>query len=378
MTAVLPATALEPDFDERAMAAAIALGRRELGTTAPNPAVGALVVRDGVIVGRGATRKGGRPHAETEALQNAGDLARGATLYVSLEPCSHFGVTPPCALAIIKAGIVRVVSAMDDPDPRVAGRGHRMLREAGINVTLGIGAHAAQRANLGHILRITKLRPEITLKLAETSDGYAAGGEHDRRLHITGLAANNRVQMMRAAHDAVMVGIGTVLADDPLLTVRLQGLEARQPVRVVLDTNLRLPLRSRLAATAPETPVLVICADDASREAEQALKQTGIQVERVKRCADGHVDIEAALNVLARRGITRVFSEGGPRIAARLIDLGFADECVVFTAPKPFARQGVPVISSAARAQLEDPQLYALVEDAHVGVDRLRRYERMS
>jgi diaminohydroxyphosphoribosylaminopyrimidine deaminase/5-amino-6-(5-phosphoribosylamino)uracil reductase len=184
--------------------------------------------------------------------------------------------------------------------------------------------------------------------------------------------------MMRSAHDAVMVGIGTVLADDPLLTVRLPGLEARQPVRVVLDTNLRLPLRSRLAATAPETPVLVLCADDANREAEQALKQTGIQVERVARGADGHVDIEAALKVLARRGITRVFSEGGPRVAARLIDLGFADECVVFTAPKPFARQGVPVLSVAARTQLEDTQLYALTEDAHVGVDRLRRYERVS
>ena len=377
-TASAPAAALEPDFDERAMAAAIALGRRELGTTAPNPAVGAIVVRDGVIVGRGATRRGGRPHAETEALSNAGELARGATLYVSLEPCSHFGVTPPCAQAIIKAGVARVVSAMDDPDPRVAGRGHRMLLEAGIPLTLGVGAEAARRVHLGHILRVTRLRPEITLKLAETSDGYAAGGEYDRRLHITGVAANNRVQMMRAAHDAVMVGIGTALADDPLLTVRMHGFTARQPMRIVLDSALRLPLRSRLATTAPEAPVLAICAADAGADAERALKQRGVQVERVARGVDGRLDIEAALNALARRGVTRVFSEGGPRVAERLIDLGFADECVMFTAPKPLARRGVAALSAAARAQLEDTRLYGLAEDAGVGVDRMRRYERVS
>lgn len=378
MLAAPPPRDTVADQDERLMAATIALGRRQLGTTAPNPAVGALVVRDGVIVGRGATRKGGRPHAETEALAEAGELARGATLYVSLEPCSHFGVTPPCAQAIITSGIARVVSALEDPDPRVAGRGHRMMREAGVDVVVGVGAQDARRAHLGHILRITRSRPQVTLKLAETADGFAAGGPHDRRLHITGMAANNYVQMLRATHDAIMIGIGTVEADDPLLTVRLPGLEERQPLRVILDSNLQLPLRSRLVTTAREAPVLVIAAADASAEAEKALTQAGVSVARVARDGDGHIDLEAALSLLAERGVTRVFSEGGPQVAARLIGLGLADECILLTAPKPFARDGVPALNDAARAQLADGRVYRLVEDGFAGVDRLRRYEHMS
>lgn len=378
MLAAPPPRDTVADQDERLMAATIALGRRQLGTTAPNPAVGALVVRDGVIVGRGATRKGGRPHAETEALAEAGELARGATLYVSLEPCSHFGVTPPCAQAIITAGIARVVSALEDPDPRVAGRGHRMMREAGVDVVVGVGAQDARRAHLGHILRITRSRPQVTLKLAETADGFAAGGPHDRRLHITGMAANNYVQMLRATHDAIMIGIGTVEADDPLLTVRLPGLEERQPLRVILDSNLQLPLRSRLVTTAREAPVLVIAAADASAEAEKALTQAGVSVARVERDADGHLDLEAALTLLAERGVTRVFSEGGPQVAARLIGLGLADECILLTAPKPFARDGVPALHDAARAQLADGRVYRLIEDGFAGVDRLRRYEHIA
>src|SRR3954451_6954122 len=212
------------------LSAAWALGGRALGRAPPNPAVGAVVVRDGVIVGRGWTRDGGRPHAETEALDDAGQAARGATLYVGLEPRSHYGKTPPCADAIIAAGIARVVSALEDPDPRVAGRGHARLRAAGIEVATGIGAEEARRANLGHILRVTQGRPMVTLKLAETADGFAASANaHDPRLMITGQAANNRVQMMRALHDAIMIGAGTALGDDPLLTVRLPGLDKRSP-----------------------------------------------------------------------------------------------------------------------------------------------------
>lgn len=229
---------LEAHFDEAFMAAAIALGRRELGATAPNPSVGALVVRDGVIVGRGWTRAGGRPHAETEALRDAGEQARGATLYVSLEPCSHHGVTPPCAIAIVAAGVAQVVSALDDPDPRVAGRGHALLREAGIAVTTGVLSEAALRANLGHILRVTEGRPMVTLKLAETADGFAADAVGRPRLMITGPAAGNVVQNMRATHDAIMIGSGTAHADDPRLDVRLPGLAGRRPLRVVLDTRI--------------------------------------------------------------------------------------------------------------------------------------------
>ncbi len=364
------------DEDARYMAAAIEFGRRGLGLAAPNPSVGALVVRDGVIVGRGATRAGGRPHAETEALKDAGDLARGATLYVSLEPCSHHGVTPPCADAIVRACVARVVSALDDPDTRVAGRGHERLRLAGIEVRIGVGADAARRANLGHILRISAGRPMVTLKLAETADGYAAGGNHDPRLMITGLAANNRVQMMRALHDAIMVGVGTALADDPLLTVRTAGLESRRPLCVVLDTHLRLPQRSRLATTAGDRKTLVIAGRDAPAERQIALESLGIEVVRVE-TANGHVDPAAALALLGKRGVTRVFSEGGPTVAADLIARGLADDVVMFTSPKPLAREGVPSLASSARAVLADATRFRLSSDVETGVDRMRRYERV-
>ena len=355
----------------------LALGRRGLGVTAPNPSVGALVVRQGVIVGRGATRAGGRPHAETEALLDAGARARGATLYVSLEPCSHQGVTPPCAAAIIAAGVARVVSALDDPDPRVAGRGHRMLAEAGVAVTTGVLAEAARRANLGHILRVTEGRPMVTLKLAETADGFAAGAEHDPRLMITGPAANNVVQTMRAMHDAIMIGSGTARRDDPRLDVRLDGLTDRQPLRIVLDTHLTLPLGARLVATAREQPTLVIAGDAAPAAREQALAEAGVEVLRVTADAAGHVDLGRALRALAARGITRILSEGGPTVAARLIAEGFADTIHLFTSRTPLGRAGVAAIDAAARARLADPRLYRLAEDGTLGIDRLRRYERV-
>lgn len=366
------------DDDLRFMQAAIALGRQGLGRTSPNPAVGSLVVRDGVIVGRGVTRPGGRPHAETEALTDAGEAARGATLYVSLEPCSHYGRTPPCALAIIQAGVTRVVSALEDPDQRVAGRGHRMLAEAGVEVVVGVGAAEARLANLGHILRVTQQRPMVTLKLAETADGYAAGDHHDPRLMITGMAVANRVHMMRAAHDAIMIGVETALADDPLMTVRLPGLEDRRPLRVVLDTHLRLPVRSRLAQTARETPVVVISGPDASHDARAALEDMGVHVAHCGLDSSGSLDLRQALGLLAARGITRVFSEGGPRVAARLIELGLADEVVLFTNPRPLAREGVTALHEASRVLLADASHYEVIEDARVGVDRMRRWERVS
>ena len=371
-----PAAPADPDFDRRMMMAAITLGQRGLGTTAPNPSVGAIVVRDGVIVGRGSTVRGGRPHAETEALRNAGALARGATLYVSLEPCSHFGVTPPCAQAIVEAGIARVVSALDDPDTRVSGRGHRMLQDAGVVVSVGVCKEAAQRGNLGHILRVTAGRPMVQLKLAETADGMAAGDSHDARLMITGQAANNRVQVMRAMADAIMTGIGTIRADDPLLTVRLPGLEDHNPLRVVLDARLAISLRSRIAATAGEAPVLVMCGPAASRDAEAALLARRVQVERVALDGAGRIDLTKALMALAARGVTRVLSEGGPKVGASLIAAGLADEVAIFTSPKPFGRPGTPALTPVARAILADVSRYAPAEDAHAGADLLRIWRR--
>ena len=246
--------------DARFIALALTLGRRGLGNTWPNPAVGAVVVRAGdepVILGRGWTQPGGRPHAETEALRRAGAAARGGTLYVTLEPCSHFGRTPPCFDAIIAAGIARVVSAIEDPNPQVAGRGHDRLRAAGIAVDVGVGAEEAQRAHAGHIRRVRDRRPHVLLKLALSADDKVALAGR-RPVAITGAAARDLVHRMRAQHDAILIGIGTAIADDPELTCRLPGMAFRSPVRVVLDTNLRLPPGSRLARTARETPVWVV------------------------------------------------------------------------------------------------------------------------
>src|SRR6266566_5264601 len=249
--------------DARFMALALALGRRGLGRTWPNPAVGAVVTKDGVIVGRGWTQPGGRPHAETEALGRAGKAARGATLYVSLEPCSHHGKSPPCADAIIAAGIARVVSALEDPNPKVAGQGHARLALHGLYVETGIGCEAALLAHAGHIRRIRHGRPHITLKLAASADGKA-GLSGRRPIAITADPARDRVHLLRAMNDAILIGIGTALADDPMLTCRLPGMASYSPVRVVLDCRLRLPPAGRLGRSACETPVWVVAGQAAS------------------------------------------------------------------------------------------------------------------
>ena len=360
--------------DATFMAAAINYGRRGLGVTAPNPAVGCVIVKDGVIISRGATQPGGRPHAETEALRDAGEAARGATLYVSLEPCSHFGVTGPCAHAIVQAGVARVVSAIEDPDIRVAGRGHAMIVEAGIGLRVGVGAREARRANLGHITRVTQGRPMVTLKLAQTANGLA--GVPSLRLLITDEAANGRVQMMRAMHDAVMVGIGTVLADDPLLTVRLSGLEQRKPLRVVIDSKLRLPLSSKLVATAKDHPVLVICADDAGAQPQAALEAAGVMVERVARARSGHVDLAAALKLLGHRGVTRLLSEGGPQLGAALIEQGLVEDVVLLTSPRKHEGAGIAALQANTKQVIESASWRVLAQ-GHYGPDHYVHYERL-
>ena len=364
------------DEDLRWMAAALNLGSRSLGLAAPNPAVGAILVKGGAVVGRGETAPGGRPHAERIAIERAGEAARGATLYVTLEPCSHTGVSPPCADAIIDAGVARVVSAMEDPNPLVGGHGHARLRAAGIAVVVGPGAAQARRDHLGHILRVTAGRPSVTLKLAETADGFASAGAHDARLRITGPIADLRVQAMRSTHEAIMVGVGTALADDPALTVRLPGVVLR-PLRVVLDARMRLPERSRLAATAREVPTLAIVGLDAPEESARRLAGLGVAIQRVSLDAKGRVDLGEALRALAARGITRVFSEGGPQVAAELIALGLADEVALITAEKPLGRPGVPALSEEARSALLDPTRYRLLEALDLGPDTMRVWERV-
>ena len=363
--------------DTRFMAAALALGRRGLGLCAPNPAVAALIVKDGVIVARGWTKPGGRPHAETEALREAGAQAHGATLYVTLEPCSHHGQTPPCTDAIIAAGVGRVVYAVEDPDPRACGSGAQILADAGIEVTRGVLAEAALRANLGHFLRVTNKRPMVSLKLAVTADSYAAGPAGDPRVVITGAPANGLVHVMRAMHDAVMTGIGTILTDDSLLSVRLPGLENRKPLRVVLDSDLRLPSCAGLVVTAEKIPVLVIAGEGASEASAARLREAHIEVAHVRRAAAGRVDLDAALTLLAARGLTRVFCESGPRVAAGMIGQGLADEVIIITAPESLGRDGVLGLDADTAALLGVADHYRLAETRMIGADRLTRYERV-
>ncbi len=363
--------------DARFMAAALNFARRGLGRVAPNPAVGALIVKDGVVIGRGATAPGGRPHAEVLALKEAGPAAAGATLYVTLEPCAHFGRTPPCADAIVAAGMARVVSALEDPDPRVAGQGHQRLRAVGIAVETGLLADEARRANLGHILRITEGRPMVTLKMAETADGCAAGPAGAPRLKITGAAADGRVHMLRALHDAVMVGAGTARADDPQLTVRLPGLEDRKPLRIVLDSHLGLPVSARLVQSARTHPTLVIAAEGASREAAARLADCGVEVVWAAADVTGRIDLDAAFTLLGARGLTRIFCEGGPRLAAALIARRLADEVIIFQSPACLGQTGLAALDAPSRAALADPALYRASGQASAGEDIIREYERI-
>lgn len=327
--------------DDRFMQAALAFGRRGLGHTATNPSVGALVVKDGILIGRGFTQSGGRPHAEPVALAQAGADARGATLYVTLEPCSHHGKTPPCVEAIIAAGITKVVSALADPDPRVSGRGHAQLRSAGLEVIEGLGAEAARRDHIGHICRVTRHRPMLTLKLARTADGFAGATPGAPRLMISGPASQNVTHMQRAMHDAVMIGIGTVLADDPQLSVRLPGMAARQPMRIVLDAGAKLPEAARLAdGTAP---VLLICGEAAPEARLAFWRARGLEVVRVG-LAQGRLDLAAVADVLFSHGLSRVFCEGGPRLARRLLAAGLVDQLRLITNQELVAGAGIKVL----------------------------------
>lgn len=325
--------------DERFMRLALALGRRNLGHTWPNPAVGAVIVKDGIILARGWTQDGGRPHAEVEALRRAKKAAQGATMYVSLEPCSHHGKTPPCADAIIRAGIARVVSAMEDPNPEVTGQGHERLRAKGIVVDVGLGAEEARRIHAGHVTRITKGRPHVMLKLAISADGKA-GLAGRKPAPISGEAARERVFQIRASHDAILVGIGTVLSDDPQLTCRLPGMFERSPVRVVLDEDLRLPLATSVVATVRETPTWVFTSHRPSAIAEDILQQKGCKVFRVDE-SDGRLDLERVLKTLGGQGITRLLVEGGPTVASSFVSADLVDEALLLRGEKTIGDTGI-------------------------------------
>ncbi len=322
---------------------ALRLAARGLGRVAPNPAVGCVIVSpEGHIVGRGWTQPGGRPHAEAVALTAAGEAARGATAYVTLEPCAHLGQTPPCADALIAAGVARVVVAVEDPDPRVSGRGFAKLEAARIAVTRDVMKDEAVLLNEGFCIRVTVGRPLVGLKSAESADGFVAKeGAHK---WITGERARAHAHLLRAQYDAIMVGIGTVLADDPMLTCRLPGMEGRSPLRVVVDTHLRLPRYSQIVQTAHAHPTFVFTAKE-----NAAGLPDDIVVVPVPAGADGRVDLSAVLRELAKRGVTRVLVEGGPTVQNAFLDAGLADRVHLFRSPTPLGA-GTPGVGTRVRA----------------------------
>lgn len=366
---------MSSDTDLHHMRAALSLAARGLGRTWPNPAVGCVLVRDGVVVGRGWTQPGGRPHAETEALARAGALAEGATAYVTLEPCNHYGKTPPCSLALIAAKVARVVVACQDPDPRVAGGGLARLREAGVAVVTGVCEAEALVLNEGFFNRIQHARPLVTLKLATTLDGRIATATGESQW-ITGPTARAWGHRLRATHDAIMVGIGTALADDPELTCRLPGLEDRSPVRVVVDSALRLPASSKLALTANRVPTWVVTRDDHDPARADALAARGVEVIPVAAGPTGRPDPVALATALAGRGLTRVLVEGGATLAGSLMGAGLVDRLEWFRAASLLGGDGLSAVSGFGVAALNAMPRFERTALRAAGADLAESYRR--
>lgn len=364
------ALATDADF----MTMALALAERGLGQVAPNPAVGCVIVADGIVVGRGYTQAGGRPHAETVALAHAGDKARGATAYVTLEPCAHHGKTGPCAEALIAAGVARVVAAVSDPDPRVAGRGFAMLEKAGIEVLEGVGMARALHLNQGFFLKVNEERPLVTLKIASSVDGRTASKSGQSKW-ITGSGARERGHLLRATHDAIMIGSATAIVDDPTLTCRLPGLEARSPVRIIADGRLRLPLTSKLVRQAREVPVWVLTFPGADAGRRAAFIDCGVELIDVPVVAEtGLMDMKAAMRILAQRGITRVLVEGGARLASSLVRARLVDRVEWFRSSSIIGGDGYPAIAALGIERVDEAPKLLLTHQLALGSDTLSSY----
>ena len=355
------------EFDRRFAAAALRLGAGALGSTWPNPSVGAIIVKNQMVVGRGVTGKGGRPHGETAALDMAVDAAAGATLYVSLEPCAHHGKTPPCTDAIQAAGIERVVAPRADPDPRVAGKGFGRLREAGIDVLTGVLEKAAARVQAGHISRVERSRPHVMLKLAVSADD-AIGRRGERQVPISGEVARRHVQALRSRFDAILVGRGTIEADDPRLTCRLPGLEGRSPVRVVLDSDNRLAAGSNVFDGNAPTWIFGTNGEDKSTPSLRRFKAAR---------AGGGLDVAACLARLAGEGITRLLVEGGARVARSFLEADLVDEIMLFRSPIALGGDVVPALAGLPLSLVEASERFRRTERRTFGADRMSRYERV-
>jgi diaminohydroxyphosphoribosylaminopyrimidine deaminase/5-amino-6-(5-phosphoribosylamino)uracil reductase len=360
------------EADRRFMAAAIRLSRRHLGLTATNPSVGTLIVRDdGVgarIVGSGVTAIGGRPHAEAEALAEAGPLARGATAYVTLEPCAHHGRTPPCAEALAAAGIARVVGGATDPDPRVSGKGYAILREAGIEVVEGVLADHAADLMAGYLIRSTRRRPEVTLKLAVSRDGMI-GRRGEGQIAISGPITLAQTHLMRAETDAILVGIGTILADNPRLTCRLPGLGNRSPLRIVLDARLRTPLGSQIVRTLAEAPLMIVAPPDEAAERRAPLVEAGVTFLSAE-LADGRIALPELLDDLGARGVSTLLVEGGATVARSFLEDGLVDRIVLIEGNCEIGTGGIAAPLRPGRV----PAGFTLIREAVFGADRYEEW----
>jgi diaminohydroxyphosphoribosylaminopyrimidine deaminase/5-amino-6-(5-phosphoribosylamino)uracil reductase len=366
----------DPVIDAQHMRSALALARRGLGETAPNPTVGCVIVKDGAVIGRGRTAAGGRPHAETEALKAAGEAARGASVYVTLEPCSHTGKTPPCANALIAAGVKRVVIGARDPNPKVDGQGIAMLRDAGITVTENV-LNAEARAVLSGFAMVQTLgRPLLRLKLASTLDGRIATRTCESQW-LTGEPARRAAHAMRGRHDAVMVGVGTVLADDPELTCRIEGFRTAPLVRVVVDSHLRTPLMSKLVRGANLQPLWLLHRDGADNARKLALAAAGVRLIELPGGNAG-VDLLAALKMLAKFGLTRILAEGGGTLAAGLLRDHLVDRLAWFHAPGIIGGDGWPAAQGFGISRLADMPRFALVAREQWGDDILSTFKVVS
>jgi diaminohydroxyphosphoribosylaminopyrimidine deaminase / 5-amino-6-(5-phosphoribosylamino)uracil reductase len=359
------------------MRAALALARRSLGRTWPNPAVGCVIVRDGTVVGRGRTQDGGRPHAEVDALRQAGEAARGATVYVTLEPCSHQGKSGPCVDALIAAGVGRVVSAMADPYPEVNGHGHARLKAAGIQVDVGEGAGEAAEINAGFLMRVAHARPLFHLKIAASLDGHTAtaGGQSK---WITAAEARMHGHSLRATHDAILVGANTARADDPDLTCRLPGLERYSPLRIVVDSQARLSPFSRLAGSAREVPTWVVCTRAAPRAARDLLQAKGVEIVEVEATPEGLVDVAAAAGALGDRGLTRVLVEGGGTIAAAFLKARQIDRVSSYRAGLFMGSDSRSAVAALGICELDFAPRFTLMSTRAVGADTLETWCRAS
>ena len=361
------------DLDRRLMELALRMAHRMLGRTAPNPAVGAIIADEttGEIITRGWTQPGGRPHAEAHALDLAGARARGLTMYVSLEPCSHHGRTPPCANAIVAAGMRRVVCAIEDPNPEIAGRGLAVLRDAGVVVDLGLCAEEARWMAAGHILRMTRDRPFVQLKIAVSADGLIAPGDGAPRW-VTGPEARQFAHVLRARADAILVGRKTVADDNPELTCRLPGLEGRSPRRIILDAKFRTSPTAKMLQTAERVPVTIF----GDTRSTPPPYPRGVEVRRMPAGPDGRLNLSVALESLAAEGVTRVLVEGGPTIAEAFLAADLVDEVVIGHGTETLGPKGRMPVGDHGLEFLARSERWQTVEERGIGADRLSVHRR--